>query len=136
MNGETYMASTLDNSEVLVLPAALRQLLDGGESSLVEELIVIFQEDAAERLGLLARAVDAADYLAMRREAHTIKGSALQIGANRVAEASRLMEVEAIKPEPENLVLLYRALVRSFEEVRGVIAARQAAGDGSPLYGQ
>jgi HPt (histidine-containing phosphotransfer) domain-containing protein len=130
------MGSTLDNSEVLVLPAAFRQLLDGGESSLVEELIVIFQEDAAERLSLLARAVDAADYSTIRQEAHTIKGSALQVGANRVAEASRQVEVEARKPEPENLVPLYRALVGSFEEVRGVIAARHAAGDGSLFYGQ
>ena len=130
------MGRTLGDSEVLVLPAALRQLLDGGEGGLVEELIVIFQEDAAERLGLLARALDEDDYSTIRQEAHTIKGSALQVGANRVAEASRQVEVEARKSEPENLVPLYRALLSSFEEVRGVIAARQAAGDGSPHYGQ
>ena len=130
------MGSSIGNSEVLVLPAALRQLLDGGEAELVEELIVIFQEDAAERLALLAKALESADYSLVRQEAHTIKGSALQVGANRVAEASRLIEMEARKPEPQELASMYRALLSSFEEVRDVIAARSATPDGSPYHGQ
>jgi HPt (histidine-containing phosphotransfer) domain-containing protein len=130
------MGSTTSNSDVLVLPAALRQLLEGGESGLVEELIAIFQEDAAERLALLAHALESADYSTVRQEAHTIKGSALQVGANRVAEASRQLEMEARKPQPEVLPALYRALLSNFDEVRGVIAARSAAPDGSLRHGQ
>jgi HPt (histidine-containing phosphotransfer) domain-containing protein len=124
-------------SEVWVLPAALRQLEECGEAALLEELIAIFQTDTAERLELLARAVEAADYPTVRQEAHTIKGSALQVGANRVAEFCRRMELEARKARPEDLVPLFHALLRSFDKVRGVIAARSGpALDGTPHYGQ
>src|ERR1700683_3386434 len=103
-------------SDVWVLPAALRQLQEGGEGVLVEELIAIFETDAAERLDVLARALEAADYPTVRQEAHTIKGSALQVGANRVADVCRQMELEARKPQPADLVPLFRALLGSFEE--------------------
>src|ERR1700691_831510 len=104
------MGSSVGNSDVLVLPAALRQVQEGGEGGLVEELISIFQSDGAERLEILARALDAADYSTVKREAHTIKGSALQVGANRVAEVCRQMEAEARQPQPQALVQMHRAL--------------------------
>ena len=84
--------------DVWVLPAALRQLAESGEGELVDELIAIFQTDTAERLQLLACAIEAADYPTVRLEAHTIKGSALQVGANRMAELCRQVEMEARKP--------------------------------------
>jgi len=124
-------------SDVWVLPAALRQLEECGEAALMEELIVIFQTDTAERLEVLARAVEAAEYPIVRQEAHTIKGSSLQVGANRVAECCRQMEMEARKPRPEDLIPLFHALLRSFDEVRGVIAARgRPSADGPSYYGQ
>jgi len=119
-----------------VLPAALRQLQECGESALVEELIEIFQMDTSGRLETLTRAVDAADYPVVRQEAHTIKGSALQVGAVRFADFCRQMEMEARKPDPADLAPLLRAAVRSFDEVRGVFAARGSQTDGSPQNGQ
>jgi len=119
-----------------VLPAALRQLQECGETTLVEELIAIFQTDTAARLEQLARAIAAADYPAARLEAHTIKGSALQVGAVRFADACRQMEMEARKPAPADLAPLLSAAVRSFDEVRGVFARRGSDSDGSPHNGQ
>jgi len=112
-------------SDLLVLPAALRQLQECGETTLVEELIVIFESDTAERLGVLARAVETADNATARQEAHTIKGSALQVGAVPFAEACRQMEMEARKEAPSDLAALYRAMLQRFDEVRGAIAARR-----------
>lgn len=124
-------------SDVWVLPAALQQLEECGEAELVEELIGIFQTDTASRLEVLARAVEASDYPVARQEAHTIKGSALQVGAIRMAEICRQMEMEARKPLPEELAPLLRALLRSFDEVRGVFAAgRRSAADGPPSHGE
>jgi HPt (histidine-containing phosphotransfer) domain-containing protein len=124
-------------SDVWVLPAALRQLQECGESALMEELLAIFQTDTAERLEVLVRAVETTDYATVRQEAHTIKGSALQVGANRVAEFCRQMELEARKARPEYLVSLFHALLQSFDEVRGVIAARSGpATDGPRHYGK
>jgi HPt (histidine-containing phosphotransfer) domain-containing protein len=113
-----------DLPAVLVVPAALRQLAECGDGELVEELIAVFQTDTAQRLELMRRAVDAADYSTVRLEAHTIKGSALQVGANRLADHCRQVEMEARKARPDSLVPLFRVVLRSFEEVRGVIAAR------------
>jgi HPt (histidine-containing phosphotransfer) domain-containing protein len=124
-------------SDAWVLPAALQQLEECGEAVLVQELIDIFQTDTAERLELLARAVATADYATARAEAHTIKGSALQVGAVRVADVCRQMEVEARKAQAVDLSPLFRALLRSFDEARAVIAARRlTAADGPPYHGQ
>jgi histidine phosphotransfer protein HptB len=119
-------------SEVWVLPAALRQLEESGEGPLVDELIAMFEEDTVERLAVLSRALETADYLTARQESHTIKGSSLQVGAVRVAEVCLQMEVELRKPQPEGLVPLFQALLLSFEEFRGLMAARRGpAADGS-----
>ena len=123
-------------TEAWVLPAALRQLEECGEAVLVEELIAIFQTDTASRLELLAHAVETADYSTVRTEAHTIKGSALQVGAVQVADVCRTIEIEARKPQPADLGPLFRVLLQRFDEVRGVLAARRPALDGSPHYGQ
>jgi HPt (histidine-containing phosphotransfer) domain-containing protein len=133
------MESTIGSefTEAWVLPAALRQLEECGEADLVEELIAIFQTDTAERLELLARAVETGDYATARAEAHTIKGSSLQVGAVRVADACRQMEVEARKVQPLGLAAMFRALLQSFDEVRSVMAARRLpATDGPPYHGQ
>jgi histidine phosphotransfer protein HptB len=124
-------------SDAWVLPAALRQLEECGEAVLVEELIAIFQIDTASRLELLARAVETADYSTAGTEAHTIKGSALQVGAVRVADVCRSMELEAKQPRPADLRPLFRALAQRFDEVCSVLAARRGpVMDGSPRYGQ
>jgi HPt (histidine-containing phosphotransfer) domain-containing protein len=119
-----------------VLPAALQQLQECGEELLVEELIDIFQTDTALRLEVLRRAVETADLTTTRTEAHTIKGSALQVGAVKVADVCREMEIEARQVQPAELATLMRALLSSFEEVCGVLATRRPAADGPPYHGQ
>jgi HPt (histidine-containing phosphotransfer) domain-containing protein len=138
LNGKS-MESTIGSefSGAWILPAALRQLEECGEAVLVEELIDIFQTDTAERLELLRHAAATADLGVVRTEAHTIKGSALQVGALRVADACLQLEMEARKPLPGDLAPLFRALLERFDEVRGVFAARGGSAiDGPPHYGQ
>jgi HPt (histidine-containing phosphotransfer) domain-containing protein len=126
-----------DFSDVWVLPAALQQLQECGEELLVEELIEIFQTDTAERLEILRHAVDTADYKITHTESHTIKGSALQVGAVKVADICREMEFQSRQDQPAQLAPLMRALLRSFEEVRGVLATRRgSATDGPSYHGQ
>ncbi|MEI9972682.1 MAG: Hpt domain-containing protein [Ignavibacteriota bacterium] len=94
-------------SDVWVLPAALQQLQQCGEDLLVEELIAIFQTDTAERLEVLGRAVESADLTTARTESHTIKGSALQVGALKVAEICREMESQARQAQPAQFACTY-----------------------------
>ena len=134
LNKSIDYSSGSDISDLWVLPEALRQLQECGETELVEELIVIFQSDTASRLEILARAVETSDHATARQEAHTIKGSALQVGAVRFAEACRQMEMEARKDVPSDLDVLYRVMLRSFDEVRGVIAAGRALETDGPSH--
>jgi HPt (histidine-containing phosphotransfer) domain-containing protein len=114
-----------DLDAVWLIPEALQQLVDCGDTDLVEELIAIFQSDTASRLQVLDQAVATGDCVTVRAEAHTIKGSSVQVGANRVAEACRQMEMEARKSPPTELGWLFSRLRRSFDEVCGVIAERK-----------
>ena len=116
---------------VWVVPTALRQLVECGDGEWVEELIAEFQTDTASRLDLLSQAVANADCEAVRRIAHSIKGSAAQIGANRLADVCRQMELEGAKVQPVDLVRLFRTLMQSFEQVRAAIAVRDSDGNGA-----
>ena len=128
-----------DAPAVWVVPAALQHLSECGETDLVEELIAEFQTDTASRLETVGRAIVAADYATIRLEAHTIKGSAVQVGANKVADACRQVEVAARNTRREELGLLFRSLLDDFEDVRGAIAARHVPAppeSGFRRYGQ
>lgn len=113
-----------ESHAVLVLPAALRQLAESGDTELIDELIAIFQTDTAGRLENLQRAVAAGDYEVAGAEAHTIKGSASQVGANRLAEFCRQMEWESKKRPPVGLAGLLSLALESFDEVCRAIAGR------------
>jgi HPt (histidine-containing phosphotransfer) domain-containing protein len=114
-----------DFPAVWVIPAALRQLAECGDAELVEELIAIFQTDTAERLEVMRQAVSAKDYSVVNAEAHTIKGSSVQVGANRLADFCHQMEQEARKSPSADLTQAFDRLVSAFDEVCLVIAARK-----------
>ena len=94
-----------------------------GDADLVEELIGIFQTDTTSRLEVLGRAVAAGDLATVRAEAHTIKGSAVQVGAGRVADLCKQMELEARKTPPLELFSLFTRLQTSFHQACQVMAA-------------
>jgi len=120
-----------DLPAVWVVPPALRELAEGGDGEWVEELIAIFQTDTASRLELMGPAVANADYGAVRRQAHAIKGSAVQVGAERLADVCRQLELEAGKVQPVDLPRLFDSLLQSFEQVRGALASRESPAQGA-----
>ena len=109
---------------VWAVPEALQQLVECGDTELVDELIAIFQSDTAERLQALGGAVASGDYAEVRAQAHTVKGSAMQVGANRVGEICRQMEIEAKKSPPLELDWLLNRLRKGFAEACAAMAAR------------
>jgi HPt (histidine-containing phosphotransfer) domain-containing protein len=110
-----------------MFPESLRLLAECGESGLVDEIIVIFQSDTASRLEVLGRAVAAVDLAVVRAEAHTIKGSAMQVGAGRMAELCKQMELEARKTPPLELFSLFSRLRISFDEACLVMTADRSS---------
>ena len=75
-------------------PRLLRQLAADG-SGLEAELIEAFKTDTATRLERLHDAITKNDATRLRMEAHTIKGSAWQMGADTVASMCQELEAAA-----------------------------------------
>jgi len=87
--------STTEHSRPTLDPEALGELRacdEGGDGSLLAELIDIYLEDTPRRLSQLRLAFDAADTAALAREAHALKGSCGQFGATTMAECCRELE--------------------------------------------
>jgi HPt (histidine-containing phosphotransfer) domain-containing protein len=77
------------------LPDALRELVLGGEREIVAEVLALFQSDTQSRLGMLREAVQSGDRPRVRSQAHSLKGSAVQVGAAALANSCREMEMTA-----------------------------------------
>jgi HPt (histidine-containing phosphotransfer) domain-containing protein len=75
-------------------PRLLLELAANG-SGLEAELIEAFKTDTAHRLEKLRHAITNADAARLRMEAHTIKGSAWQMGADSVASMCQEIELAA-----------------------------------------
>jgi histidine phosphotransfer protein HptB len=88
--------------------AILEELREEGNVLLIE-LVGLFQEELNQSLPELARALAAADYSAVARIAHTLKGSAATFGAehlqqlaaeiNQAASGAALDRVSELLPE-------------------------------------
>ena len=76
--------------KVLNLEAAL-ELMDG-DADLLKEVLQIFVEDVPRKMNGLHKALDSADADAIRFEAHSIKGSSANIGADLVRELAIKIE--------------------------------------------
>ena len=87
-------------------PPRLLLELAANASGLEAELIEAFKTDTAIRLGRLRHAITSADAAQLRREAHTIKGSAWQMGADSVAKICQELELAASQtPLPQSMLL-------------------------------
>ncbi|MGH7268456.1 MAG: Hpt domain-containing protein, partial [Candidatus Rokuibacteriota bacterium] len=62
---------------------------------LFARLVEGFVDDAARRLAALREAVDRGDAPAVRRLAHALRGSCLNVGASRMAEVAETLERKA-----------------------------------------
>jgi HPt (histidine-containing phosphotransfer) domain-containing protein len=77
------------------LPETLQELAQCGEQEIVAEVLTLFQSDTEHRLTVLRAAVESGDRQTARAQAHSLKGSAVQVGANALAESCREMEMTA-----------------------------------------
>ena len=63
-----------------------------GDRALLAELADLFKEQAPVTMKEIRRAVDGADYPALQRAAHTLRGSLMSFGARHAAEAALVLE--------------------------------------------
>jgi histidine phosphotransfer protein HptB len=98
-------------------PALLEAL--AGDEGCLDELIDAFKTDTEIRLQRLTVALAGADVHNMRREAHAVKGSARQVGAETLADVC-----EQVETAPDSMPIPFLAgLVEKIQQLYVEVAA-------------
>ncbi len=108
-------------------PAVIASLDDAweeGEADLVVELIDLYLADAPQWLEAMRAAAAGDDLTALKRAAHTLKGSSGSLGIHQVAETCRMLELSCSESSlrVEDLLL---QLSRDLVTARAALAAER-----------
>ena len=109
MASDLQQPTTLEQCEVpelWKLPDSLNEFVLTGDDEMVVEILALFQQDTSERLRELNRAVAGHDRDAISKQAHTLKGAALQVGAMALSSVCLEIEREAIRGDEARLLEL------------------------------
>jgi HPt (histidine-containing phosphotransfer) domain-containing protein len=87
------------------------------DAGMLLELVSLFLDDSTVRLQTLSSACFRQDFKVLRAQAHSLKGSALQMGATRLASLCAALE-SADRPEPDRCGPMMRAIDDEFALVR------------------
>ena len=102
-----------------LITAELREIMDA-DSDMMMELFTLFLKDSAARLQTLSRACVCQDFKIVRAQAHSMKGSALQMGAGGLASLCAALE-SSDRPRPDECEPMMRAIADEFVIVRRAI---------------
>jgi HPt (histidine-containing phosphotransfer) domain-containing protein len=98
----------------------------GGDRELFDEIARIFLEDAPRLKDKIKQAISRGDAKALRRDAHTLKGSACHFAARGVVTAARHLELlgqtENLDGAEAALITLDSALERVLPALRDFLA--------------
>lgn len=110
-------------------PAALDRLLDmtGGDPEFLDELVVTYLEDAGAQLAAMLVAAEAGSVEAMVRPAHSLKGNSESVGAGRLAEQCRQLELDGRSGTIDDAVERVRAAEAEFQRVQAELERLRAA---------
>jgi histidine phosphotransfer protein HptB len=86
-----------------VLPELFEGMEPAETASILAELIESYRTDTAQRLSKLRSAAARGDLATVRAEAHSIKGSSRQLGAEALATACQEIELEILRMPPDLL---------------------------------
>jgi HPt (histidine-containing phosphotransfer) domain-containing protein len=104
------------------LPETLREIGEDGDDGIVLELIDSFQSDTGRRLERLHNAVARHDAATVKAEAHSVRGSAAQMGAEALADLCRALEAGAPKLNWTELEDQMKQADARFAEVRSAMS--------------
>ena len=96
---------------------------EAGDAEIVQEVLTVFQTDTATRLESLQAAAAASDMPRVKSQAHSIKGSAGQVGAIGMAALCQRIEQQA--GQGAQVAPLVGELTEAFARVCQAIAAEQ-----------
>ena len=104
------------------LPPALYDMWAGEDAGFITDLMETFQTDTGRRLQQARLALADYDWAELKAEIHTIKGSAMQIGANALISKCEEIEGTAGNVIPAQLHERVNELEALFTEVCDAIA--------------
>ena len=113
-------SGTLD----LEILASLRELSSPQTPDPLEELIELFLKDARVRLQKLALALEARDWAALASTAHTLKGSANNLGARQLASLMASLEKQAKAANVTDSADILLTVRSEFQEVERALLAQ------------
>jgi PAS domain S-box-containing protein len=114
-------------SEVLDYETALQRL--GNDRELLEEVLEAFLISVPSLLQRIKAAIHAADCQLVQREAHSLKGAAAAIGANRLRETALRLEIAARDGEVDKSLALEPVLEKEVNAVLASVDNELAEGD-------
>ncbi|SPF38264.1 hypothetical protein SBA4_2140009 [Candidatus Sulfopaludibacter sp. SbA4] len=104
------------------LPESLQELAqddadEDGADEVVREILASFQADTSSRLLRLHRALERSGRDAIRLQAHAIRGSAVQVGADAVAAVCGALESSSAQQSAADIATLLMRVQACFDEV-------------------
>jgi PAS domain S-box-containing protein len=97
------------------LEAALDRL--GGDRVLYDELVEVFRKGCPSATAEMQKAIDARDFNALERCAHTLRGASSNLGAVAVAEEALELEKVARTEEIDNVADQFKILQKEIERM-------------------
>src|SRR5208282_3604541 len=88
-----------------------------GDRALLDELLGLFAEECQKTIKGIREAFNTRDARLLERLAHTVKGSAANLGANDVSKAASALEKKARAGDPSDTVEQIAALEREVERL-------------------
>ncbi|MDR2900564.1 MAG: response regulator, partial [Treponema sp.] len=93
-----------------------------GDEKVVKSLIDKFIEKASEQIKDIKRNIQQSDFETGRRNAHTIKGSALTLSAKELGDAAAELEKAFKNEDTANIQRLYLPLISALERFKKVLS--------------
>lgn len=106
------------------LPQELCALASSGEAPVVDDLLSLFLATASQHVAGIRAAAGSGAPDVVRKRAHSLKGSAAQIGAARLAELSRQIEQQATAGPLQADLPVFREIENEFSNVTRAIQSR------------
>ena len=134
---DDYLAQSLTRSPRVVRAGAVTLTIDSGviasldeaweegETDLVVELIDLYLGDAPQWVDAMRAAASGEDATALKRAAHTLKGSSGSLGIRQVAETCRRLEQSDCSDSAGGVAALLLRLDCDFARARAALAAER-----------
>ena len=100
---------------------SLRQLTPPGEPDVLNEVLTIFLQEVPTRVERLRTFLAAGSIIEVQRSAHSLKGSAGNIGARSLYDICRQLDDKARSGDLPALAPLVDALASEFDKVKAEI---------------